>query len=185
MKTEKQAAFILPLLAMLVLTGSGAPATAQTSSTPQSSANHSTVLLSEGTPVHLALGQSVSSKSAVVGQIVELVLREDLKVGEAVVARHGTRVLGTVVAGKTSEKRGIAREIKVRFDAVRVGDARIKLRGEQSASSRRNKGEIVAASIAFGLSGYLLTSAPKNMVIPEGTPVEGFVDESIELPILR
>src|ERR1700756_3835377 len=62
-------------------------------------------LLKEGTEVNLKLAQKLSAKSAVVGEPVELVLAQDLKVNDVTVVRQGARVLGTVVAGKQSEKK--------------------------------------------------------------------------------
>lgn len=152
---------------------------------PQRASAPEKVILSEGTPIHLKLAQSLSSKAAVIGEPVELVLSEDVKVGDALVVKRGARVLGTLVAGKESEKRGVAKEIKVRLDLMKAGDTRIKLRGEQSASGKRAKGDVVAASIFFGVSGYLWASSPKNVILPEGTPVDSFADESIELPVIQ
>ena len=144
------------------------------------------VVLKEGTPVPLKFAQTLTSKTAVVGQPVELVLADDLKVDEAVVARKGARVLGTVVAGKESEKQqkyGHAKELVMRVDFLRVGDARIPLRGTEVAEGKRDKGKMVAGTIFFGLSGLLMTSG-KKFVIPEGTPVTAFVNEDTELPVL-
>ena len=59
----------------------------------------STILLKEGTEVKLELAQTVTGKSAVVGEPIEMALAEDLRVGEVVVARKGTRVMGTVIEG--------------------------------------------------------------------------------------
>src|SRR5258708_8694929 len=61
-------------------------------------------LVKEGTEVHLKLAQTMTSKTSTVGEPVEMVLAEDLKVGENVVVRKGVRVLGTDVAGKKKEK---------------------------------------------------------------------------------
>ena len=139
------------------------------------------LLLKEGTEVNLKLAQKLSAKSAVVGEPVELVLAKDLKVGDAVVARQGARVLGTVVAGKESEKkRKEAHELAMRVDFLRVGDAKVKLRGEKDAEGKRNKDAMVAGTIFLGLSGLLATSG-KHYMIPEGSPVIAYVDQDIEL----
>lgn len=142
------------------------------------------LLLKEGTEVNLKLAQKLSAKSAFVGEPVELVLAKDLKVGDAVVVKQGARVLGTVVAGKESEKkRREAHELAMRVDFLRVGDAKIKLRGEKDVEGKRNKNAMVAGSIFLGLSGLLATSG-KHYMIPEGSPVTAYVDEDIELQSL-
>lgn len=144
------------------------------------------VVLREGTPVPLQFAQKLTSKTAVVGQPVELVLADDVKVGEAVVVRKGARVIGTVVGGKQTEKQqkyGHAKELVMRVDFLRAGDTRIPLRGTQAAEGKRDAGKMVAGTIVFGLAGLLMTSG-KKFVIPEGTPLTAFVDEDCELPVL-
>jgi len=139
------------------------------------------VLLKEGTEVNLKLGQRLTAKSAVVGEPVELILAKDLKVGDAVIVKQGARVLGTVVTGKESEKkRNEAYQLAMRVDFLRVGDAKIRLRGEMGAEGKRNKDAMIAGTIFLGLSGLLATSG-KHYIIPEGSPVTAYVDDDIEL----
>ncbi len=141
-------------------------------------------LLKEGTEVHLKLAQTMTSKTSTVGELVEMVLAEDLKVGENVVVRKGARVLGTVVGGKKSEKqKSEAHSLSVRADHIKVGDSVINLTGEQAGVGKRNKGEMVTFTILFGLPGFL-ASSNKKFMIPEGTPATAYVDEDIQLPIL-
>jgi len=143
------------------------------------------VMLKEGTSVNLKLAQKLSAKGAFVGEPVELILAEDLKVGDAVVAKKGTRVLGTVVAGKESEKkRNEAHQLLMRVDFLKAGEAKIKLRGEKAAEGKRNKDAMVAGTIILGVSGLLMTSG-KHYEMPEGSPVIAYVDEDIELPIVN
>jgi hypothetical protein len=139
------------------------------------------VLLKEGTEINLKLAQKLSAKSAFVGEPVELVLANDLKVGDDLVVKQGARVLGTVVAGKESEKkRNEAHQLAMRVDFLRAGDAKIRLRGEKGAEGKRNKDAMVAGTIFLGLSGLLATSG-KHYMIPEGSPVTAYVDEDVEL----
>jgi hypothetical protein len=141
-------------------------------------------LLKEGTEVNLKLAQKLTAKGAVVGEPVELMLAQDLKVNDAVVVRQGARVLGTVVAGKESEKKkSEAHQLAMQVNFLKAGDAKIRLRGEKSAEGKRNKDAMVAGTIFLGLSGLLMTSG-KHYVIPEGSPVIAYVDEDIELPAL-
>ena len=147
-------------------------------------ASEASVILKEGTEVRLKLAQSLTSKTATVGEPVEFVVAEDLTVGESIVARKGTRALGTVAEGKKSEKqRREARQLSMRFDRMKVGNAIVTLRGEQSSAGKRNAGKMVAFTILFGLSG-LLMSSDKKFVVPEGTPVTAYVDQDVELPVI-
>lgn len=144
-----------------------------------------TVLLKEGTEVRLELAQQLTGRSAVVGDPVEFVLAEDLLVGEALVARKGARVLGSVMEGKESEKkRRQPKSLRVRVDFLKVGDSKIPLRGEQAAVGKRNKNAMIAGSAALGLTGLLLTMGKKYQ-IPAGTSVIAYVDQDVELPPLQ
>jgi len=143
-----------------------------------------TIVLREGTEVNLKFAQQLTSKAAVVDQPVELALAEDLKVLDYVVVKRGARVLGTVTAGKESEKkRQEAKFLAIRVDFLHAGQHKIALRGEKAAEGKRDKDAMVAGTILFGLSGLIATSG-KHYVIPEGTPLKAYVDQDIELPVL-
>jgi len=139
------------------------------------------LMLREGTQVTLKLAQNLNSKYAVVGEPVELVLAQDLKVYDTVVVKKGARVLGTITAGKESEKRGEGHALALRVDFLKLGAVSIKLRGEQSAEGKRNKDAMVAGTIFLGLSGLMLTSG-KHYVLPAGAPATAYVAEDVTLP---
>ena len=139
-------------------------------------------VLKEGTEVKLKFAQKLSSRSAVIGDPVELVLDEDLKVGDAVVARKGARARGTVMLGKESEKkRQGAHQLAIRLEYLKAGDTRVKLRGERGVKGKTNKGAAVGLTIAFGLTGLLFALSQKHFEIQEGTPVSCYVAEDVEL----
>ena len=139
-------------------------------------------MLKEGTEVKLKFAQKLSSRSAVIGDPVELVLDEDLKVGDAVVARKGARARGTVLLGKESEKkRSGGLQLAISLEYLKAGDTRVKLRGERGAKGQVNKGATVALTLAFGLTGLLIGLSTKHFVIQEGTPVTCYVAEDVEL----
>jgi len=93
-------------------------------------------------------------------------------------------VLGTVVAGKESEKKkNEAHQLAMKVNFLKAGDAKISLRGEKSAEGKRNKDAMVAGTVFLGLSGLLMTSG-KHYEIPEGSPLTAYVDKDIELPAL-
>lgn len=142
------------------------------------------ILLEEGTPVPLVFAQPLSSKYAVVGHTIELQLASDLKVGDAILARKGSRALGTIVQGKEKQNRRNAKFMEMRVDYLCVGEYHVKLGGEQTAKAKVSADTTVAATILFGLSGYLWSQERKQFVIPEGAPLLAFVIENIELPVI-
>ncbi len=137
-------------------------------------------LLKEGTEVHLKLAQRMTSKTSKEGQPVEMVLSDDLTVGQDIVARKGARVLGTVVRGKPMLD---AEEIRVRADHIKVGDSFIKLTAEQAGVEKRNKEKMVTYGMLIGMRSWW-SSPYKRFVIPKGTPATAYVQENIALPIL-
>src|SRR5690348_13363916 len=71
-----------------------APATPQSAQTPQQQAQvaePAKLVLKEGTDVKLKFAQDLSSKTAAEDDPVNLVLDEDLKVGDVVVAKAGAK----------------------------------------------------------------------------------------------
>jgi hypothetical protein len=144
-----------------------------------------TVVLREGAEVNLEFAQKLTSKAAVVGKPVELLVADDLKVLDYLVVKRGARVLGTVTEGKEAEnKRREAKTLAIRVDFLRVGDRRIRLRGDKIAEGKRNTDAMVAGTIFLGVAGLIATSG-KHYTIPEGTSLKAYVDEDVELPVLE
>ena len=89
----------------------------QDSATP---ATKAAVVLREGTAVHLNFAQQVTSKRARNGEPVELVLANDLKVGNRIVVPAGARAIGVVVRGEG---------FHVRPTWLEAGHTKVPLRG--------------------------------------------------------
>jgi hypothetical protein len=143
-----------------------------------------TITLRDGTEVNLKFAQKLTSQGAVVDQPVELVLSDDLKVLDYLVVKRGARVLGTVIAGKETEKKRLeSKALAIRVDFLHAGEYKIGLRGEKTAEGKRNKDAMVAGTILLGIPGLIATSG-KHYIIPEGTPLKAYVDQDIELPVL-
>src|SRR5215469_17415123 len=182
---------VFPALLCMIAFGTASASTQEPASSPVKQGEEGKretaekrALLKAGTEIHLKLAQTMTSKTSTVGEPVEMVLAEDLKVGEDVVVRKGARVLGTVVAGKQTEKqKSEAHELRVRADHIKVGDSFIQLTGEQAGAGKRDKEKMVTYSVLFGLIGPLAASN-KTFVIPEGTPATAYVQEDIALPVL-
>jgi hypothetical protein len=178
-------AFLSALAMLFALNCENIRAQALTPPAPSTSPKPAqTIVLRDGTEVHLKFAQKLTSKGAVVDQPVELVLADDLKVLDYLVVKRGARVLGSVTAGKESEKkREEAKVLAIHVDFLHAGEHKIALRGDKVAEGKRNKDAMVAGTILFGVSGLIATSG-KHYIIPEGTPLTAYVDQDIELPVL-
>src|SRR5215472_11650721 len=150
---------------------------------PAQSAEPAKLVLKEGTDVKLKFAQDLSSKTAAEDDPVNLVLDEDLKVGDVVVAKTGAKALGTVTHVKKAGMMGKAGELNMRLEYVLVGDARMKLRGTKGKEGQGKEGAAVALTVLFGPIG--LIKHGKNVEIKEGTPLSAYVDQDFTVPAAK
>ena len=146
------------------------------------SASQSKILLKQGTEVPLKFAQNLSSSGAQPGGPVELVLAEDLKVGDSVVVKKGARVLGRVARKRNPGELGRGGELYLQVELLKAGSTKIRLRGESGGKAARNV--CWGCGIAGGVIGILAGSTGKAYVIKEGTPITAYVAEDIELPAI-
>jgi len=138
------------------------------------------VLLAEGTDVYLTFDEDLSSKTAQEGDEVAFVLAEDLKVGDIVVARAGARAVGEVTNAQKSEMMGKGGELNIRLDYLKVGTARVHLRGTKGGEGNSGLGGAIALSMLVGVFGLLHHG--KEVKVQRGTALHAYVSEDISLP---
>ena len=137
------------------------------------------ITLKEGTDVNLKFAQDLSSKTAMEDDPVNLVLAEDLKIGDVVVAKAGAKAVGTITHSKKAGMIGRAGELNMRLQYLLVGDTHVKLRGSKGKEGQGKEGTAVALTVLFGPIG--LIKHGKNVEIKEGTPLLAYTDETCEL----
>lgn len=164
-------------------TATAAPATVKTPDTPPSTTGTGKIALKEGTDVSLKFAQDLSSKTAAEDDPVNLVLAEDLKVGDVVIAKAGSKAVGTITHAKKAGMMGKAGELNMRLQYLLVGDTRVKLRGTKGKEGQGKEGTAVALTVLFGPIG--LIKHGKNVDIKEGTPLQAYTDETYELPVSK
>lgn len=136
--------------------------------------------LKEGSDVNLKFAQDLSSKTSTEGDSVNLVLDQDLKVGDVVVAKAGAKALGTITHAKKAGMMGHAGELNMRLEYLLVGDTRLKLRGSKGKEGQGKEGTAVALTVLFGPIG--LIKHGKNVEIKQGTPLQAYTDENYVVP---
>lgn len=141
------------------------------------------VILKEGSEVKLKFADDLSSKTATDGDPVNLVLDEDIKVGDVVVATAGCKAVGTVTNAKKAGMMGRAGELNMRLEHLKVGDDRVKLRGTKGKEGEGKEGTAVALTVLFGPIG--LIKHGKNVEVKSGTPLTAFVDDDVALPPVK
>lgn len=137
-------------------------------------------LLREGTQVPLKFANAISSKTANEGDPVELLLDEDMKVGDAVVVSKDAHALATVASAKKAGMMGRPGDLSVQLQYLIAGGNHIRLRGTKGKEGEGKVGATVALTVLFGPIG--LIKHGKNVEIAAGTPLTAYVDQDIWLP---
>jgi hypothetical protein len=151
---------------------------AQSETTPAAG----TLVLREGTEVKLKFAQELSSKTAALDDAVALVLDEDLKVGDTVVARSGAKAVASVTNVKKAGMMGKAGELNIRLESMKVGDTKVRLRGTKGREGEGKVGMAVALTVLFGPIG--LIKHGKNVEVRQGTPLMAYVaDDAVLTPV--
>jgi hypothetical protein len=141
------------------------------------------LVLKEGADVNLKFAQDLSSKTATEDDPVNLVLDQDLKIGDIVIAKAGAKAVGTISHAKKAGMMGKAGELNMRLQYLIVGDTRLKLRGTKGKEGQGKEGTAVALTVLFGPIG--LIKHGKNVDIKAGTPLLAYTDENFEAPASR
>jgi hypothetical protein len=180
---QLSAILLVLLLSLLqsVALGQDAPAAPPTASAtaPAAPAAVAKLILKEGTDVKLKFSDDLSSKTANEGDPVNLVLDEDLKVGDVVVVKAGAKATGTITNAKKAGMMGKAGELNMRLEHLKAGDQRVRLRGSKGKEGEGKVGTAVALTVLFGPIG--LIKHGKNVDVKAGTPIAAYVDDDVPL----
>jgi hypothetical protein len=134
------------------------------------------LVLKEGSDVNLKFGQDLSSKTAHDDDPVNLVLDQDLKVGDVVVIKAGAKAVGTITHAKKAGMMGKAGELNMRLDYLITDDGHLRLRGTKGKEGQGKTGTAVALTVLFGPIG--LIKHGKDVEIKQGTPLLVYTDEN-------
>lgn len=137
-------------------------------------------LLRDSTQIALKFASALTSKTAHEGDPVELLLDEDLKVGEVIVAAKGTHAVATVVTAKKAGMMGKPGDLSIQLQYLVDGTNHVHLRGTKGREGESKTGATVALTVLFGPIG--LIKHGKNVEIPAGTALTAYVDQDIWLP---
>lgn len=169
--TSAQSAAPAVASAAVVATGSGL-----TANTPDASGKYK---LREGEEVNLQFAQDLSSKTAAEGDPVALTLMDDLKVGNVVVAKAGSKAFGEVSKAEKSGMMGKAGELSIRLNYLKVGEEKIRLRGTKGKEGDSGVTSTVVLTVLFGPIG--LIKHGKNVEIKQGQSLHAYVSDDILL----
>lgn len=171
----------LTVSASLGMAQSQAPASAATPAPAADApaAPPAKIVLADGTDVPLTFDQDLSSKTAAEGDPVICVLAEDLKVGDVVVAKAGSKAIGEVTNAKKAGMMGKAGELNIRMDYLKAGDVKVKLRGSKGKEGESGQTSAIVLTVLFGPIG--LIKHGHNIDIKKGTAIKVYVGDDISL----
>jgi hypothetical protein len=173
---------VVTFLAMLALT-EGVWSVAQTQATGQTPASSRSVLLKEGTEIKLKLHDKITSKTAVESDLVNLILEQDVRVGDITVARAGSVAVATVSHAAKAGMVGRPGDLGLRLEYLRVDDSSVRLRGTKGKQGKSKEGTAVALTVFFGPIG--LIKHGRNAQFEEATPLVAYLDQDTALQALE
>lgn len=133
-----------------------------------------TVLLADGTPIHLVLMDDLQGKKLLVKQEVHFKVREDLVVGSRIVVRTGAEAMGHIESISKSGLLGKSGRLVLQFDYVETASsARVQLRGGAGGSGGKGGALTWESALWYGPDA--------NM--PVGTVINAFVSQDQRIPV--
>jgi hypothetical protein len=146
------------------------------------------VVVPNGTKITARLEQTLSSATAEVGQPVQLVVTEDIRVNGAVVIAQGAPVLGTVVLAQEKRRMGRTGKLDFSIDKVRATDGEyVPLRYTMLKREGGSKGVSTgimtagAAILFWPAAPFVLMRKGKDVDINKGMVFEVFTDQDHNL----
>ncbi len=136
----------------------------------------------EGTRVPVRLMEALSSATVKEGSPVNFTVLEDVVVGGDVVIKQGTPVKGVVV--EAAAKRRMGRAGKLAYSVTETASVDSKLIRLRAVQDQRGDSNVTATAVTTGaVAVFVPVAAPffllrkgQDVVIPEGTRVDTFVD---------
>ena len=139
--------------------------------------------LAQGTPVPFIFAADVSSSTASVGDQIPLVLANDLKVGNVVVAPKGSAAAALVIQVDKTGAGGAPGEITFQVSSLTTKDGVIQLNG---SATREGEAKPPNAAVLIPVVGpFAVFKHGKDAEIFRGTPFTAFVDKDTSLASLR
>ena len=138
-----------------------------------------TVKVPEGTEFPIRIEDKLSSKTSREGDRFTITLEDDVKLPDGTVIPAGFKGVGQVTEAKQSGRMGKGGELNVRLDYIRIGDARVRLRGSRGADGADKVGTTIALTVLFGPLGLLKKG--KNVEIQRGHTLTAYADSDVDL----
>lgn len=135
----------------------------------------------EGTELLIRFDQKLSSGANSTGDPFALSLADDVPLPDGPVLRAGYSGKGEVTYAKRRGHMGQAGKLNVRLNYLRIGDTRLRLRGDKGGDGKSSTGATIALTVIFGPLGLLKHG--HDLEIEPGQTLTAYVDEGADLKL--
>ncbi len=133
----------------------------------------------EGTEVPIRFDELVSSKTNTEGDRFSISIADEIKLSDGTVIPAGYRGVGEVTSAEKRGMMGKAGTLNVRFDYVKIGESRLRLRGSKGKEGDSKVGSTIVLTILFGPLGLLKKG--KDVEVKQGQEMTAFADEDLQI----
>lgn len=138
-----------------------------------------TLKIREGTEVVIRFEDAITSATAKAGDRFTISNSESIDIGPGKSVPEGFIGAGEVTHAKKRKAMGQAGELNVRFDYIKIGDQKVRLRGSKAGEGDARVGTTVVLTVLFGPLGLLKRG--KDLEINKGQSITAFVDSDVDI----
>ncbi|WP_336952889.1 hypothetical protein [Sphingobium aromaticivastans] len=153
--------------ASLLLAATAGPALAQS------------MFLPEGMAIQLETRQELSSKSARVGDPVELAVAKPVTIGGVTLIPAGSPAVGEVSRARDNGLLGRSGKLDIKVSMIKANGLDVPVRGQRSAQGKSGTLGSVGAGILFLPLAVIIRG--KDVKLPTGTLFEVYVDKEVAI----
>ena len=114
---------------------------------------------------------------------MNLILAQDVRVGNITVARAGSVAVATVSHAAKEGMGGRPGDLGLRLEYLRVDDSCVRLRGTKGKQGKSKEGTAVALTVLFGPIGLIRHG--RNLKFEEATRLVAYLDQDTVLQALE
>ena len=135
----------------------------------------------EGTDIPIRIEEKLSSKTNTEGDRFTITMSDEVKLPSGVVIPAGYKGVGEVTEAEKNGMLGKAGTLNVRFDYIKIGDVRMRLRGSKGQEGKGGVGTVVVLTVLFGPLGLLVKG--HNVEVKKGQEMTVYVDQDTDVPV--
>ncbi|HKY80553.1 MAG TPA: hypothetical protein VJM09_03685 [Sphingobium sp.] len=137
------------------------------------------LVLPEGMAIQLETREDISSKSARVGDQVQLAVAKPVTVGATTLIAAGSPAVGEVAHVRDNGLLGRSGKLDIRVSQIKAGSVDVPVRGQRNAKGKSGTLGAVGAGILFLPLAVIVRG--KDVRLPAGTLFDVYVDKEVTI----